>query len=173
LEQHVVTAAALCEVLSAGDSSAGKRHDFHDALERFYADAVDQSRALRALVADPQVGFAQGLFGADATPNLESALAQPLSRPTRRKQLTDALALAEAGEALPVDWELFQGEIGKALLQAFQSEQWKRKIKKAPVGYGGCAHDWNSFPRHEASEFQNLRIGCCINCKRFTLRLDP
>ena len=174
LEQHVVTAVAVTYALSSVMAEhRAQGLALHDALERFYGGAVDAQRAERALIADRHIGVAQLLSAEDTPADLGEALRAVLSQPTRRQQLLDALALAEAGEPVPSDWDVFMTDVGKALHDALTRPGWPRRIRRAPPGFEGCAFEFFAFPNDVKRKFRNERIGRCIHCGRFTLRLDP
>jgi hypothetical protein len=174
LEQHVVTAVAVIHVISGElHESPAVQISLHDALERFYGGKVDPERARKALVADRHVGVAQLIPAEDAGADLEAAITPVLAHPTRRQQLLDALALAEVGQQIPTGWTVFSGELGQALFAAFHSPQWQKRIRRAPPRYEACAFDYFSFSKQARIAFRAERMGRCIHCNRFTLRLDP
>ena len=174
LEQHVVAAVAVIHVLS-GELHEGPtlQLSLHDALERFYGGKVEPERVRRALVADRHVGIAQLIQAEDTGADLDTAVAAVLAQPTRRQQLLDALSLAELGQPISTEWPVFTGQLGQALFEAFQSPQWQKRIRIAPSGFEACAFDYFSFSKQAGLVFRTERVGRCIHCNRFTLRLDP
>ena len=169
-----MAAVAVIQVMS-GELHAGPavQLSLHDALERFYGGKVEPQRVRKVLVADRHVGVAQLIPPEDAGADLDAAIAAVLAQPTRRQQLLDALSLAESGQPIPAGWTIFTGELGQALFAAFQSPQWQKRIRRAPPRYEACAFDYFSFSKQTAVVFKTERVGRCIHCNRFTLRLDP
>jgi hypothetical protein len=174
LQQHVVTAAAtLCALSPAGDARAVLATSLHDALEKFYRGPVDNEHALHSLISDPQTGFAAVLAAGTVELDLPNALKEILATRTRRRQLADALALAEKAEPVPADWTVFQSKLGKSLWETLQRPNWQRRIRRAYPGRNACGFDHFTFAVQEAAQFERERIGHCIHCKRYTVNTTP
>jgi hypothetical protein len=175
LEQHVITTAATLFALAAGkDHEESVAVRLHDSLEHFYGGEVNIKRSQDALLASNDVGFGSFLIGDKASKSLYSeSLASILAMPTIRKQLIDAVALAEAGEQIPSNWQVFQSAPGADLLIALQSENWMREVRAEKRKSGACAFDFFSFSIDSAAKYKRYRIGQCIHCKRFTLDISP
>lgn len=171
LTQHVVTAAVVLAALASKD--AKQLVSLHDSLEKFVGGKVDQGFALENLVPDPNAGFASALLQGATEQGLVDAMIAILLTRTRRQQLEDALTLAEQGERLPKDWEVFQTPLGKSLYDRFHKPNWQRGIKRALPNYHACSHCWQRFPFQEGAHFKSQRIGFCINCKKFSLDVTP
>jgi hypothetical protein len=174
LQQHVLTAAATLFALSpAGDARTVLATSLHDALEKFYRGAVDQQHALQSLITDPHIGFAAVLAADTVELDLASALKEVLATRTRRRQLADALALAEKAEPVPADWAVFQSKLGKSLRETLQKPNWQRRVRIGYPGHNACAFDHFTFAVQEAMQFERERIGRCIHCQRYTVNTTP
>jgi hypothetical protein len=175
LEQHVITSAATLFALAAGkDHEESVAVRLHDSLEHFYEGEVNLERSEGALLASNNIGFGSFLIGDQASKSLYSdSLVSILARPTIRKQLIEALALAGAGQQIPSSWEVFQSAPGADLLVALQNEDCMKDVRAEKRKSGACAFDYYSFSVDSAAKYERYRIGQCIHCKRFTLDISP
>lgn len=173
LTQHVFTSAAILAAFADTSPDTAQLVALHDALERFCAGAVDEQLAIGSLVNDPKTGFASTLLPELDVYGLETALRGILTTRTRRRQLEDALNLAGRGEEIPKDWEVFSSPLGKSLHAKLIKPNWKRQIKRSIPNYQACSHCWCSYPAQELNQFQSQRIGHCVQCKKFSLDVEP
>ncbi|MEG3662160.1 hypothetical protein [Celeribacter halophilus] len=173
LTQHIFTSAAILAAFADPYSETTQLVALHDALERFCSGIVDEPNALESLVHDPKTGFASTLLPELDEDALEAALKSILSTRTRRRQLEDALRLAERGDDIPSDWEIFGTPLGQSLHAKLIKPNWNKQIKRAIPNYTACSHCWCAYPIQELNQFQSQRIGHCIQCKKFSLDIEP
>ena len=172
LQQHILTAAATVMCLAErSDQASVAAAELHDSLERYFGGPVDPVVALRSLL-PVHAGFAEVLLGAEEL-DLRASLSAILRQRTVRQQLVDALALAARSEPIPPHWDVFRLPAGADLVAALQSPTWHKKVKAAYPGCSACAFDYYAFGRDDAATFEQTRIGRCIHCKRFTLKVTP
>ncbi|UWQ19068.1 hypothetical protein [Jannaschia sp. M317] len=173
LTQHIFTSAAILAAFADISSGTTQLVALHDALERFCSGAVDEKLAIGSLLHDPKTGFASTLLPELDTNALEAALTGVLTTRTRRSQLEDALHLAEQGEEIPKDWEVFRSPLGQSLHGKLTKPNWRKQIKRAIPNYQACSHCWCSYPAQELNQFQSQRVGHCVQCKRYSLDIEP
>lgn len=174
LQQHIFTAASVLYRLAGGGNEASKlAAELHDSLEYYCGGSVDRGHAFRSLIPDVRAGFAELIAGVSDEAELAEALSAILSQPTTRQQLADALALAAQGKPIPAKWEIFASPVGTDLHRALSSAEWQRKVRSAAKGAKACAFDYFRFSVSESGQYNRLRIGRCIHCKRFTVNVHP
>ena len=173
LQQHIYTSAAALIILTPEDQSRSiQAMAYHDALESLNGGTVEREHACRCLL-PVETSYLPEIAGEERKWALEPALDEILDTPTRRQQLAEALALAQGGKPVPKDWMVFQSPLGNELRETLNGPHCERRVKAAPSGFTGCAFDYFKFPPDEDWQFRRERIGRCIHCKRFTLRLWP
>ncbi|WP_150002931.1 hypothetical protein [Iodidimonas gelatinilytica] len=173
LTQHIFTSAAILAAFADISSGTTQLVALHDALERFCSGAVDKQLAIGSLLHDPKTGFASTLLPELDAHALEAALTGVLTKRTRRSQLEDALHLAERGEEIPKDWEVFCSPLGQSLHGKLTKPNWRKQIKRAIPNYQACSHCWCRYPAQELNQFQSQRIGHCVQCKKYSLDIEP
>ncbi|MCF4098640.1 hypothetical protein [Maritalea mediterranea] len=173
LTQHIFTTAAILSAFADSPADAAQLVALHDALERFCSRAVGKELAIGSLVSDPKTGFASTLLPELDTHALKAALIDVLTTKTRRRQLEDALYLAERRKVIPKNWEVFASPIGRSLHAKLSKPNWKQQVKRAIPNYHACSHCWCSYPVHELNQLRRQRIGHCIQCQKYSLDLEP
>lgn len=173
LSQHFVTAIAIRSALLPTDRWSDQLVALHDDLEKFFGGSIDLTSALAALIEDGHQGFAAALVQAQDDIDLRAALEDVLATRTRRQQLEDALELRKEGETVPSEWEVFHSESGKLLHESMHLPGWEKRVKKAIPNYEACSHCYASYPLQEKAIFHRERIGCCIQCNKFSLDVSP
>ncbi|PRY19236.1 hypothetical protein CLV78_1268 [Aliiruegeria haliotis] len=173
LSQHFVTGVAVRAALAKEDYDPQFLVSLHDDLEKFFGGPVDNVVAIQSLIEDSDSGFAAALSPKGAEIELRPALTKVLATPTRRQQLEEALTLRDNGENVPDTWEVFQSASGKKLHQSMHRDGWQRRVKATVPDYHGCIFCFAKFPVQELSVFHRERIGHCVQCRKFTLDLNP
>lgn len=173
LTQHIFTSAAILAAFADSSSDPAQLVALHDALERFCSGTIDKQLAIGSLVHDLKTGFASTLLPELDADTLETTLTGILTTRTRRRQLEDALHFVESGEDIPKEWEVFSSPLGQSLHAKLIKPNWKKQIKRAIPNYQACSHCWCSYPAQELNQFQIQRIGHCVQCKKFSLDVEP
>ncbi len=174
LEQHLFTTAAVeALVLPEGSSRQNVLIMIHDALEHFIGGAVDNDRALGALIDHPDVGFASFLVPDKAT-SLTSALHDILRTATFRSQLEQELERYKAGGHLDEKAHVFvSSHIGQVFLSALKSNSGVKIYQQVTPDSSSCPFCYMTLTTQAETDLKKYRIARCTTCSRFAINLVP
>ncbi len=173
LAQHFVTGTAICAGLDRSSENTSQLVRLHDDLERFAKGSVSLEEARKNLINDPTVGFAGALSRGTATLDLARSLDKVLATRTRRQQLAEALELRDLEVTVPESWPVFSSTTGQTLYKSLNRAGWEKRIKQAIPEFAACSFCYAKFPKQEEAVFTSERIGLCVQCKKFSLDLNP
>lgn len=173
LAQHFVTGSAICAGLDKSSENTSQLVSLHDDLERFAKGPVCLEEARTNLVDDVTIGFAGALSRGEESLDLAESLERVLATRTRRQQLAEALELRGLEETVPESWPVFSSTTGQALYQSLHRAGWEKRVTQAIPEFAACSFCYAKYPKQEEAVFASERIGRCVQCKKFSLDLNP